>query len=97
MSAKVAAGDASAAEDALQVRKTYSLLGLFKKSCADYLAEVAAKNAVEIPAEVNELAAQRWQAKKDRNWPLADELRGKIDALGYSVKDGKDCYEVIKK
>ena len=97
MSAKVAAGDASAAEDALQVRKTYSLLGLFKKSCADYLAEVAAKNAVEIPAEVNELAAQRWQAKKDRNWPLADELRGKIDALGYSVKDGKDGYEVIKK
>ena len=97
MSAKVAAGDASAAEDALQVRKTYSLLGLFKKSCADYLAEVAAKNVVEIPAEVNELAAQRWQAKKDRNWPLADELRGKIDALGYSVKDGKDGYEVIKK
>ena len=97
ISAKVAAGDKTAADDAAQVRKTYSLLGLFKKSCADYFAEVAAKNVTEIPEEVQALAEERWQAKKARNWALADELRAKIDALGFAVKDAKDGYEVVKK
>ena len=97
ISAKVAAGDKTAADDAAQVRKTYSLLGLFKKSCADYFAEVAAKNVTEIPEEVQTLAEERWQAKKARNWALADELRAKIDALGFAVKDAKDGYEVVKK
>ena len=97
ISAKVAAGDATAADDCAQVRKTYSLLGLFRKQPEEYFAEVAAKNAVEIPEEVKKLAEERWNAKKSKNWPLADELRAKIDALGYSVKDSKDGYEVTRK
>ena len=97
ISAKVAAGDATATDDCAQVRKTYSLLGLFRKQPEEYFAEVAAKNAVEIPEEVKKLAEERWNAKKSKNWPLADELRAKIDALGYSVKDSKDGYEVTRK
>lgn len=97
ISAKVAAGDATAADDCAQVRKTYSLLGLFRKQPEEYFAEVAAKNAVEIPEEVKKLAEERWNAKKSKNWSLADELRAKIDALGYSVKDSKDGYEVTRK
>ena len=97
ISAKVAAGDATAADDCAQVRKTYSLLGLFRKQPEEYFAEVAAKNAVEITEEVKKLAEERWNAKKSKNWPLADELRAKIDALGYSVKDSKDGYEVTRK
>ena len=98
ISAKLASGDASAAEDVYQVRKTYSLLGLFKKDAAEYLAEVAAKApVVEIPAEVKSLAEERWQAKKAKNWADADRLRSEIDKLGYTVKDGKDGYEIIKK
>lgn len=100
ISAKLAANDSSAAEDAYQVRKTYSLLGLFKKSCADYFAEVAAKNPevkAEIPEEVRALAEERWQAKKAKNWPRADELRAQIDAAGFTIKDSKDSYEIIKK
>ena len=97
ISAKVAAGDASAAEDACQVRKTYSLLGLFKKSCDEYFAEVAKKNAVEVPEEVKSLAEERWQAKKSKNWARADELRAEIDRLGFAVKDSKDGYEIVSK
>ena len=97
ISAKVAAGDASAAEDAYQVRATYSLLGLFKKSCDEYFAEVAKKNAVEVPEEVKALAEERWQAKKSKNWARADELRAEIDKLGFAVKDGKDGYEIVSK
>ncbi len=97
ISAKLAKGDASAADDVAQIRKTYSLLGIFKKDAAAYLAEAAAKNPVEIPDEVSALAEKRWQAKIARNWGEADALRAEIDKLGYSVKDSKDGYTVIKK
>ena len=97
VSAKLANGDASCADDILQIRNTYSLLGLFKKDAMAYLAEVAAKNPVEIPEEVKALAEKRWQAKLARDWATADKLRGEIDAMGYMVKDAKDGYEIIKR
>jgi len=46
---------------------------------------------------VSALAEKRWQAKIARNWGEADALRAEIDKLGYSVKDSKDGYTVIKK
>lgn len=98
VAAKLAAGDASCAEDVHQIRKTYSLLGLFKKDAYAYLAEVAQKSPAEdIPAEVKELAARRWRAKKEKNWALADELRAGIEGLGYAVKDAKEGYAISKK
>ena len=75
-------------------------MGIFKKDAGEYLKEVAAKNpvnAAEIPAEVEELAKARWQAKQAKNWAQADGLRAQIDALGYSIKDTKDGYTIIKK
>lgn len=97
VSAKLANNDASCAEDVRQIRKTFSLLGLFKMSAADYKAEVARKNPVVIPDEVKALAERRWQAKKDRDFGLADKLRADIDILGYVIKDGKDGFEISKK
>ncbi len=96
---KFASGDASCAADVSQIRKTYSLLGLFKKSARAYLDEVAAKNPENnlIPEDVSKLAEERWLAKKSRNWEAADSLRAKIESLGYFVKDGKDGYEILKK
>lgn len=97
VSAKLANNDASCAEDVRQIRKTFSLLGLFKMSAADYKAEVARKNPVVIPDEVKALAERRWKAKKDRDFGLADKLRADIDILGYVIKDGKDGFEISKK
>ena len=99
ISAKLASGDTSCAEDVYQVRKTYSLLGLFKKGAADYLADVIVKPEPTntAPAEIEGLARKRWLAKKDKNWAEADSLRSQIDALGYVIKDSKDGYEIIKK
>ncbi len=51
----------------------------------------------DVPQEIAALAQKRWQAKKDKNFALADELRMKIDSLGFVVKDSKDGYEIIKK
>jgi cysteinyl-tRNA synthetase len=36
------------------------------------------------------LAEQRIQAKKDKNFSLADELRNKIQDAGYKIKDTPD-------
>ncbi len=100
ISAKLSANDKTAAEDVLQIRKTYSLLGLFKKNADEYLKEVAAKNPenlAEIPAEVAALAQKRWEAKLARSWAEADALRAEIDKLGFVVKDGKEGYTIIAK
>ena len=98
---KLAADDKSCADDVAQIRKTYSLLGLFKKNPDDYLAEVAAKNpkseGEEIPEEVKALAEQRWQAKQARDWATADKLRAELDSLGYIIKDSKDGYTITRK
>lgn len=97
VSAKLSKGDKTCADDVFEIRNTYSLLGLFKKDAGAYLAEVAAKNPVEIPEDVKALAEKRWQAKQAKNWAEADTLRAKIDGFGYTVKDGKDGYTIIKK
>lgn len=99
VAAKLAAGDPSCADDIAQLKKTYSLLGLFKKDAKEYLSEVEKKAQADggVPEEVKALAEKRWQAKKERNWAEADSLRAQIDALGYTIKDNKESYEIIKK
>ncbi len=43
--------------------------------------------AEELPAEILALAEERKQARKDKNFALADELRDKIVAMGYTVEE----------
>ena len=81
---------------AVQIRKTYSLLGLFKKSASDYVAWYEAKTAQAIPEEVQKIAQERWEARQNRDWAKSDELRAKLLELGYTVKDSKTGYELTK-
>ena len=97
VSKKLSANDKSAAEDIYQLRKTYSLLGLFKKGADEYLADVAKKNPEDIPEEIKKLAELRWTAKSERNWAEADKLRARLDEAGYIIKDSKDGYTINKK
>jgi cysteinyl-tRNA synthetase len=48
------------------------------------------KNDIDIPAEITELAEKRKEAKKNKNFKLADELRNQIKEKGYEVVDEKD-------
>jgi cysteinyl-tRNA synthetase len=59
---------------------------LFKKldSCLGFL-EVDKEE--EIPSEIKNLVLERWKAKKGKNYQLADEIRDKLQRLGYQVKD----------
>ena len=50
-----------------------------------------------IPENIQELASKRWEAKLNKDWALADKLRGEISALGYEILDSKTEYKIIKK
>jgi len=57
--------------------------------------ELPAEEApADIPAEVQHLAEQRWQAKQNKDWAASDELRDKLTALGWTIKDNPDGYEI---
>ena len=54
--------------------------------------EAPAQDQSEIPEEVARLAAERWQAKQDKEWTRSDELRDEIAKAGWKVVDSKDGY-----
>ena len=78
-----------------QIRATYSLLGLFKKDAKQYLAAYGEKQE-EVPEEVKAVAEERKAARANKDWAKSDELREKLKALGYAVKDSKDGYTLTK-
>jgi cysteinyl-tRNA synthetase len=47
----------------------------------------AADLAPEEVAAIERLIAERTQARKEKNWPRADEIRAELDALGVQVTD----------
>ena len=98
---KVNTGDKTAVDDVLMLKKVYGLLGFFRADPKVFVKaeEVEVKEESvqsDIPAEVMQLVKDRADAKANKNWALADEIRGKITALGYAVKDTKDGAVVEK-
>lgn len=53
--------------------------------------------AEDIPQNVKAIAEERFAARKNKDWARSDALRAELDALGYTVLDGKDGYELKKK
>jgi cysteinyl-tRNA synthetase len=49
----------------------------------------------QAPEHVHELAEQREQARRDRDFAAADRLRDEIAALGWEVRDGPGGFELI--
>ena len=72
------------------------VLGLDLIANAKELADNADSVSDDIPDEVLELVEQRKAARKDKNFALADELRDKIAALGYEVKETRQGTEINK-
>ena len=52
--------------------------------------DLEAETEVAVPDEVAQLAQQRENARRERNWQRSDELRQQISALGWEVRDTKD-------
>lgn len=70
-----------------RLEKYFLKIGLF---------ESIVEEKIEIPEEVTTLADQRVEAKRNKDFALADELRNKIAELWFQVKDTKDGYEITK-
>ncbi len=47
------------------------------------------EKTIAITPEIETLIKQREQARHDKNWALADQLRDKLKTLGYEVQDKK--------
>ena len=98
LKAKVNLGDKTAAADAKEIRKTYSLIGLFTTGADEFIKDYEERNpAEEIPQEIKAIADERFIARQNKDWAKSDELRDKIAALGYVIKDSKDGYTLTKK
>ena len=54
------------------------------------------ENQEKIPEEVLKLAEERLKARQEKNWAESDRLRNEILALGYSIKDSKEGYELSR-
>ncbi len=50
-----------------------------------------------LKIEVSELIKMRDTARAEKNWPLSDELRQKIESLGFEVSDTPDGTKILKK
>ena len=50
----------------------------------------------EIPTEVSDLISARDRARAEKDWKMSDELRQKIENLGFNVKDTPDGTMVDK-
>jgi cysteinyl-tRNA synthetase len=54
------------------------------------------KEKIKIPAEVKKLAEERETARKNKDWKKSDELRNKINKLGFIVNDTAEGWEIKK-
>ena len=70
------------------------LLGL---QFADRAKKLHAIESEVAPIEIQELAQKRADAKKSRDFAMADALRGQIDAAGWTVMDTPDGFKLVKK
>lgn len=51
---------------------------------------------IKIPEEIKKLAEERFAAKKAKDFKKSDELRNKINKLGFAVNDSKEGYTLDK-
>ncbi|MFA5173663.1 MAG: cysteine--tRNA ligase [Candidatus Pacearchaeota archaeon] len=54
------------------------------------------KEKINIPKEIKELVEERETARSEKNWKLADELRAKINKLGYKIDDTNEGVKITK-
>ncbi|MCK4870640.1 MAG: cysteine--tRNA ligase [Gammaproteobacteria bacterium] len=74
---------AEAAQVAALLRQLANILGLLTQTPEEFLQSDEDTSAIEA------LIAERQQARADKNWALADQVREKLDVLGVELEDGQ--------
>ena len=73
-----------------KARALYDLLLKMDEIFGLDFADVKEKQAADAPAldpEIEELVNQRQQARKEKNWKLADEIRARLNDMGIQLED----------
>lgn len=94
--AAVAAKDPVAGKMLSQVKKTYSLLGLFRFEPAAYVKNYEKTHEEPVPENVRALAEKMQAARAAKDYALSDSIRAEILASGYAVMISKDGFSVKK-
>jgi cysteinyl-tRNA synthetase len=59
--------------------------------------DLEAETTAPLPAEVLQLAEERERARLAKDWRKSDELRDKLSALGWEVRDTKEGRKITKR
>ena len=85
--------DTNAATKLALIREFDKVLGI---GLIENASKPSDKKEDEIPAEVLELAEKRAEARKAKDFALADELRAKITELGYIIEETRQGTTIKK-
>lgn len=83
-------------EEGLGDKEKYRLLLQFDRILGLDLKRIKPPRKEKIPAEIIKLAEERLQARRQKDWKKADELRRKIQEQGYIIGDTSAGYEITK-
>lgn len=88
-------------KSAEQMIELCHIMGLVTEPAADYLKNLQQGELSELaiaPTEIDDLIDQRRQARRDKNWARADEIRDLLLAKGIELKDSADTttWQTIK-
>ena len=76
-----------AATIAITLKQLAEVLSLLQQDPEEFLKSGAGQNDVS-DQEIDQLIEQRLQARTDKNWALADEIRDKLNELNIELEDG---------
>jgi len=54
------------------------------------------KEIEKVPSEIKRIADEREKARKEKNWGKSDELRDKLNNLGWEIADSNEGYKLKK-
>lgn len=63
------------------------ILGLLEDNPDEFLKSAAGGDTSDDSKEIDDLVNERIQAKKDKNWQRADEIRDQLHAMGVELED----------
>jgi len=82
-------------ENKLPPEKAGRILALFEKMNKVFGLRFAEKE-IEIPGEIKKLADERLKSRKNKDFAKSDELRKKIEKLGFEIEDLDEGYKLKK-
>lgn len=77
-------------------KKSPKLAELLKKFDSVLGIDIEKNEEIELPEEVKKLVEERKKAREEKKWELSDQLREKINLLGYNIKDTTEGMKLEK-